>query len=410
MSKFYFNKVGNQFYITPKVNLDLHESLPIGTYNVQYDEDRGFFLNKMNDFQINGKIYGDLIKKSDRILNTFLDRPKSTGTLLVGEKGSGKTLLAKYISIAAAKEKGISTIVINHPFKCEGFFAFMQSIQQPVIVLMDEFEKVYKTDGRDGNNYQESLLTLLDGLYSSSQKLFLLTSNSKYGIDCHMMNRPGRLYYLLEFNGLDASFVEEYCEDNLLQKEYIPAVTAISGLFESFNFDMLQAMVEDMNRYHEGPAEVLKYLNVQPDSSRGNREKFNVKLIVNGVKKDNAQKTWLGNPLSKIIEIHSEGYHDKEEKKEECNEDGEKYVCYFSAKNLQKLDAKRCVYRFQNEANAVLVLSRVPKLATSLNFDAFASSAMRRSSSIDGIGDTEVPLSEEEKYKATLDTLDWGDY
>eukprot|EP00985_Skeletonema_marinoi_P011180 scaffold5297_cov108-Skeletonema_marinoi.AAC.8 len=26
MSKFYFNKVGNQFYITPKVNLDLHDS------------------------------------------------------------------------------------------------------------------------------------------------------------------------------------------------------------------------------------------------------------------------------------------------------------------------------------------------------------------------------------------------
>jgi len=84
-----------------------------------------------------------------------------------------------------------------------------------------------------------------------------------------MMNRPGRLYYMLEFNGLDASFVEEYCEDNLVQKEYIPAVTAISSLFESFNFDMLKAMVEDMNRYKEGPAEVLKYLNVRPDE-RGN--------------------------------------------------------------------------------------------------------------------------------------------
>eukprot|EP00984_Skeletonema_dohrnii_P037206 scaffold39049_cov155-Skeletonema_dohrnii-CCMP3373.AAC.3 len=62
MSKFYFNKVGNQFYITQKVNLDLHESLPISTYSVNYDEKKGFFLETMNDFQINGKIYGDLVK------------------------------------------------------------------------------------------------------------------------------------------------------------------------------------------------------------------------------------------------------------------------------------------------------------------------------------------------------------
>ena len=82
---------------------------------MNYDEKKGFFLETMNDYQINGKIYGDLVKKSDRILNTFLDQPKSTGTLLVGEKGSGKTLLAKYIFIAA-KERGIDTIVINHPF------------------------------------------------------------------------------------------------------------------------------------------------------------------------------------------------------------------------------------------------------------------------------------------------------
>jgi len=62
---------------------------------------------------------------------------------LVGEKGSGKTLLAKYISIAAAKERGIPTIVINHPFHGDEFNLFMQSIQEPVIVLMDEFEKIH---------------------------------------------------------------------------------------------------------------------------------------------------------------------------------------------------------------------------------------------------------------------------
>ena len=288
---------------------------------------------------------------------------------------------------------------------------------------MDDFEKVYTTGAdehgrwRGDANYQAKLLTLLDGLYLS-KKLFLLTSNSKNNMDSHLMNRPGRLYYMLEFNGLDASFVEEYCEDNLVQKEYIPAVTAISGLFEPFNFDMLKAMVEDMNRYNEGPAEVLKYLNVRPGERGNNKEQFNIKLIVNGEKNDNVQKTWRGNPLSGIIQICSKNYSDArrrgcyagEDKKEDCTENGEEYICYFSAKNLQSLDAKNRVYRFQNEAKDVLVLTPVPSLVGGgLNIDALASSAMERerSLSMDGIGDTDV-LSEAEKYKAMLDS--YGDY
>jgi len=133
---------------------------------VNYDEKKLFFLETMNDYQINGKIYGDLVKKSDRILNTFLDRPKSTGTLLVGEKGSGKTLLAKYIFIAAKE-----TYHRDKPSIPWRFNLFMQSIQEPVIVLMDEFEKVYTTGAdehgrwRGDANYQATVYTRL-GSYS----------------------------------------------------------------------------------------------------------------------------------------------------------------------------------------------------------------------------------------------------
>jgi hypothetical protein len=392
MSKVYFNKVGNQFYITSKAKVDLHESLPIGTYSVNFNQCRGeYFLETINDFQLKGKIYGDVLKNSDRILNTFFDRPKSTGVLLVGEKGSGKTLLAQYISIAAAKEKAIPTIVINKPYHGDEFNLFLQSIQEPVVILMDEFEKVYTTNGDE--NYQEQILTLFDGVYSS-QKLFLLTCNDKYRMDYHMMNRPGRLYYMLEFNGLEASFVEEYCQDNLLQKEYIPAITAISGLFQSFNFDMLKAMVEDMNRYNEGPADVLKYLNIRPDG--GGREKFSVSLIINGDKKDNVQKMWRGDPLSGVICIYSEDGGGEEGGKE-------RESFYFSAMNLQNIDAKKRVFRFQNEAKAVLVLTPAPSLSSiPLNYDALASSAMKRSLSMEGIVDTDDFFSEEKKYEAMV--------
>lgn len=58
---------------------------------------------------------------------------------------------------------------------------------------------------------------------------------------------------MIELNGLDASLVKECCEDNLVQKEYIPA-TAISALFKPFIFSeqKQKEMLEDMIRYMKG--------------------------------------------------------------------------------------------------------------------------------------------------------------
>lgn len=382
--KYYYRKSGSQFRITPKENLDLHEKLPAGTYSVGFDECTSqYFLETINDFELKGKIYGDVAKNSDRIMHSFLERPRSTGVLLVGDKGSGKTLLAQYISIAAARDKDIPTIVINKPWHGDAFNLFMQSISQPTIILFDEFEKVYKRDGCE--NEQEKILTLFDGVYSS-QKLFLLTCNNKQLMDEHMMNRPGRIYYMLEFYGLNTIFIEEYCEDNLLQKNYIPAVSAISALFKSFNFDMLKAMVEDMNRYNESPSEVLKFLNIRPDN--GGQEHFIVKLIVNGAKDKNAPNHWSGNPLSEVIGIYC------------APEDGDSKYHYFSASHLKKLDSKTRVYKFKNESGDVLVLTPVPSLKFSLNYDTLASSSMQHGPENDNC-DSDSD-HEEKKYEAMM--------
>jgi len=126
----------------------------------------------------------------------------------------------------------IPTIGVNKPWQGDEFNAFIQSISQPVVILLDDFEKTHNSDD------QKKMLTLFDGVYAS-QKLFILTCNNKYRMDHHMLNRPGHLYHLLEFKGLDQSFIKVYCEDNLLRKDYIPAVSATAALFRLFNFDML---------------------------------------------------------------------------------------------------------------------------------------------------------------------------
>ena len=285
----YFLKSGNTFRVSSKEAMDLHEKLPAGNYTIAQDMMGNFYLEQIDDFEIPAKMYGNTLRHTDRIINTFWERPQQTGVLLNGEKGSGKTLLAKNLSTELAKQ-GVPTIVINRDWKGDAFFKLMQDIDQPCVVLFDEFEKVY--DRED----QEQILTLLDGVFGS-KKLYVLTCNDKYRIDSHMRNRPGRIFYLLDFKGLDSAFIREYCEDRLNNKQYIDQICGLTSLFNQFNFDMLKALVEEMNRYNESPSEALEMLNAKIEYDDG--AKFDIKLIDNGVEvEDVSPSQWRGNPLA----------------------------------------------------------------------------------------------------------------
>ena len=282
-------KSGNTFRIATKESMDLHEVLPVGNYVVKQDQFENFFIEQIEDFDVPTKMYGDTLRNTDRIINSFWDRDKSTGVMLVGEKGSGKTLLSKNICVEMAKQ-GVPTIVINAAWHGDKFNTLIQSIQQPCIVLFDEFEKVY--NGEE----QEAMLTLLDGIYSS-RKLFLLTSNDKWRVDSHMRNRPGRIFYMVNFTGLDEAFIREYCGDNLNDKSHTDKIVNIASVFSAFNFDMLKAMVEEMNRYNESPQEALRILNVKAEFDSG--ATYSVEVYRGDRKADRVSPThWTGTPLS----------------------------------------------------------------------------------------------------------------
>lgn len=282
-----FIKNGNQFMVASEESMDVRDMLPPGNYTVKEMPMGGpLYLEHIDNFNRPSKVYGDCLKNTDRVIRTFMDRPNATGVMLTGEKGSGKTLLTKNIAIELANQ-GIPTIVINAPWCGDKFNSFIQTIEQPCAILFDEFEKVYDRDE------QEAILTLLDGVFPT-KKLFLLTCNDKYRVDFHMRNRPGRVYYMMEFKGLDVNFIREYCEDNLNNKTYIDKVCSISTLFGQFNFDMLKALVEEMNRYDETPQEALRMLNAKPEFDGG--AKYTVEITHNGKNVD-YRDNFEGNPL-----------------------------------------------------------------------------------------------------------------
>lgn len=344
----YFLKNGTTFRVSSKEAMDLHEQLPAGNYTVAVDMTGNFYLEQIDSFEIPAKMYGNTLRHTDRIINSFWDRPQQTGVLLNGEKGSGKTLLAKNISVQLAKQ-GVPTIVINRDWTGDGFFKLLQDIDQPCVVLFDEFEKVYDRDK------QEEILTLLDGVFGS-KKLYVLTVNDKWRVNEHMRNRPGRLFYLLDFKGLDVEFIRDYCEDRLNNKQYIDQICALTSLFNQFNFDMLKALVEEMNRYNESPTEALEMLNAKPEYDSGAR--YDITLIDGGKEipiERLDRNEWRGNPLA-VAGVTVEYDPDP------SNDEAEWKDFRFTPENLINLDSQSGKFIFESKG-ARLILTRVKEKA-----------------------------------------------
>lgn len=272
-NKVYLQK-GPIFTVTDKESMDYLDKLPVGNFLIKHNPFLGgYYFEQIDSFTMDHKVYGNTTRHADRILATFRDRPASTGVLLSGEKGSGKTLLAKRISMDAAAAEQMPTIIINTPLHGDEFNQFIQELKQPAIMLFDEFEKVYDRE------QQDTILTLLDGVFAS-KKLFIMTCNDVYRINDYMRNRPGRIFYAINYDGIDADFIREYCEDNLKNKNNIDGVCRAATLFERFNFDMLKALVEEMNRYNETARQALELLNAKPI---GTRQTYDVKLVIDGI-------------------------------------------------------------------------------------------------------------------------------
>lgn len=271
----------------------------------------GFYFERVDPFIMPPKLYGAVTyKMTDRMLETFLNRTGSTGVVLSGEKGSGKSLLVKYTANTAVTQ-GIPVIIISSPFTGDAFNSLIQNIKQPAVLLFDEFEKVYTAE------QQEQLLTLLDGMFTS-QKLILFTTNDKWRIDRHMRNRPGRIFYMADFHGVEETFIREYCEDNLRNKKYIESVVRISTQFSAFNFDMLKSLVEEMNRYNESPGEALELLNIRPEYEE-NKKLYNIALFYEETEIPVVQVEWRGNPYMSELDVYP-----LRKKKEEKQKEGEK--------------------------------------------------------------------------------------
>lgn len=199
-----FIKIGENIVAKPKgADYDL---IPGKVYDLNWNrwEDSPIFKEN-GELNLPEKVYStkadDIFKK--RIINYFnkAKYKNTTGVMLAGVKGTGKTVMMKLL----AKESGLPIIVVNPDYPEGKLIKFFKSFTTPVCVLFDEVEKNFKT---------EYMLDFLDGVEKTAQKLVIMTCNDLSRVSQYMQDRCSRIRYLRRYSpDENAAFLPMLADD-----------------------------------------------------------------------------------------------------------------------------------------------------------------------------------------------------
>ncbi len=175
--------------------------------------------------------------------------------MLNGILGTGKTVTAKVL----ANETGLPVLLIPHAYN--GLNTFLSYIQQDIVVLIDEYEKVYA--GEEDEENDSSLLSLMDGTFTNSyRKIFILTTNNTW-INKNMLNRPGRILYKKEFSNLNREQILEIVDDCLVEKQFRNETIDFMKPLSIITVDIVKNIVREINIHQESPFTCCKDLNIE---------------------------------------------------------------------------------------------------------------------------------------------------
>ena len=179
---------------------------------------------------------------------------KNFGTILGGRKGTGKSMTARIIS-ERLMELGLPTLLVTE--NTPGLSSFLQSIEQPVFILIDEFEKIFTYDNE--NDEQSQFLSVFDGFHHNNH-FYLITINDYKKLNEYFRGRTGRFYYDIKFGKMSVEEIDGYIRD-CVDPEYV-SDSLISLLYRlGTNYDQLGAIARELN-LGESIENIIKYLNL----------------------------------------------------------------------------------------------------------------------------------------------------
>lgn len=226
----------------------------------------GYFLTDSGTFSFTEKIYDVDKEFIDHALKTWKHSSKNLGILLKGKKGQGKSVTAKQLCIQAK----LPVILIQNKLARGGdFITFLNSIEQDIIIFVDEFEKLFSfyedNDVETGYYDQAAFLSLTDGAVTSKyKKLFIFTANGY--IDDKFLNRPSRVRYYKEYNTLSQKIYDEIVLDKLDNKEFEQDLRDNLSLIDT-TIDILNAVIEEINLHNMPFSKFRQFFNFHTEQN-----------------------------------------------------------------------------------------------------------------------------------------------
>lgn len=238
-----------------------YDRLPLATYAIDFSKMSGYSLRQVTPLAPGEEtVYGTHAQRVDRIVSAYEAMDRSLGVILSGDKGMGKSLMLRMLAAQARDQLALPTILVQH--STPGLAAFLDELGE-VVVVFDEFEKIFASNGDDES--QNQFLSLFDGL-SVTKRLYVLSVNHLGRVNEFMLNRPGRFHYHMRFAYPEPEIVATYLRDQVqgIAEDQVDEVVDFSRRYD-LNFDHLRAICFEL-RLGEPFAEVIGDLNIKrPD-------------------------------------------------------------------------------------------------------------------------------------------------
>lgn len=233
-----FVRIGEKI-ITKPAGMD-YELIPGKVYDLKWDDFNDHtYLKENGDLNMPNKLYkfeedNNFIKRCITYFNS--DKAGlTTGVLLSGLKGSGKSMLAKRLAI----ESNLPIIVVDREYRLKRIEKFFKNVNTPVCIILDEFEK---------NDYYwptDSILTFLDGIQHTAKKLVIMTCNNTDAINDNLFDRSSRIRYWRKYEMNDnLVFVDMLINDKGIEDKDIVKDYIINNM-EIISFDNVNAFLDE---------------------------------------------------------------------------------------------------------------------------------------------------------------------
>ena len=256
-----FIKVGERIINKP-TGLD-YDLVNGKVYNLKWDRYNGVsYFEEDGSLSLPSKVY---TTKSDDIfikrVNTYFQKTSklSTGVMLSGIKGTGKTVTAKVI----AKNSNLPIIVVDEDYPTGRINDFFRKFETPVTIIFDEVDKHWDT---------ENLLGWLDGVQTNAKKLVLFTCNNEDRVNDYLKDRCSRVRYIRHFEANDnARFLREILRDKGIAEDNIEnTYTFIVNNFGLLSIDNILSFIDEKLLFPElSNEEIFNDMNIS--SKRGKK-------------------------------------------------------------------------------------------------------------------------------------------